>query len=142
MKVKIINESGHKLPAYATPGSAGADLRAFLKDPTLLKPGERAVIDTGAHIQLPRNYEAQVRPRSGNASKLGLAVILGTIDSDYTGSIGVILINLGYEPLQISDGDRIAQLVISPVVQAQWEEGDQLDVTERGDGGFGHTDLK
>lgn len=142
MKVKIISESNHALPAYSTEGSSGMDLRAYLKEPIVLKPGERAVVDTGVHIQLPQGYEAQVRPRSGNASRHGLVVILGTIDQDYTGSIGVILLNLGYEPIQISDNDRIAQLVAAPVAHVEWESVDKLDETDRGDQGWGHTGVK
>lgn len=142
MKVKIINKSKHRLPHYATSGSAGCDLRANIDEPVKLMVGERALIPTGIHIQLPDGYEAQVRPRSGNARKLGLTCHLGTIDSDYRGDVGVLVINQGYEPVEISDGDRIAQLVISPVIQAEWEETDELNTTRRGENGYGHTGTK
>lgn len=141
LKVKIINKSRHKLPQYATANSAGMDLRANIDEPVRLLPSERALIPTGIHIQLPQGYEAQIRPRSGNALKLGLTELNspGTIDADYTGEIGCIVINLGYEPLEINDGDRIAQMVVKQYEQVEWEEVDSLDKTERGDGGFGHT---
>lgn len=142
MKVKIINKSKHELPKYGTPGSAGADLRANIDEPVHLQPGERALIPTGIHIELPEGYEAQVRGRSGNALKLGVVAHLGTIDSDYRGDVGVILYNNGYEPVEINDGDRIGQLIISPVVQAEWEEVEQLSDTERGTGGYGSTGTK
>ena len=142
MKVKIINKSKHELPKYATPGSAGADLRANIDEPVRLQPGERALVPTGIHIELPQGYEAQVRGRSGNAIKLGVVEHLGTIDSDYRGDVGVILFNKGYEPVEINDGDRIGQLIISPVVQAEWEEVEQLSDTERGSGGYGSTGTK
>ena len=119
LKVKIINKSKHELPKYKTPGSAGADLRANIDEPVRLQPGERALVPTGIHIELPVGYEGQVRGRSGNAIKLGVVAHLGTIDSDYRGDIGVIIFNNGYEPVEINDGDRIGQLVIKPVVQAE-----------------------
>ncbi len=142
MKVKIINKSKHELPKYKTSGSAGADLRANIDEPVRLQPGERALIPTGIHIELPDGYEAQVRGRSGNALKLGVVAHLGTIDSDYRGDIGVILFNNGYEPVEINDGDRIGQLIISPVVQVEWDEVEQLSDTERGTGGYGSTGTK
>lgn len=131
------------LPAYATPGSAGMDLHAALEAPLTLQPGERALIPTGISITLPPNYEAQVRPRSGLALRLGLGMVNapGTIDSDYRGEICALLINLGTEPIQLNRGDRIAQLVVAPVARVQWEDcGDeQLEPTARGANGFGHT---
>ena len=142
LKVKIINKSKHELPKYKTPGSAGADLRANIDEPVRLQPGERALVPTGIHIELPVGYEGQVRGRSGNAIKLGVGAHLGTIDSDYRGDIGVIIFNNGYEPVEINDGDRIGQLVIKPVVQAEWEEVEELTDTERGENGYGHTGIK
>ena len=141
MKVRIINESHHPLPAYATPLSAGVDLRANLDTPITLKPMDRALVPTGLRIALPPGVEAQVRPRSGLALKHGITVLNtpGTIDADYRGLIGVILINLGNEPFVINDGERIAQMVLARHEQAEWELTDQLDETERGDGGFGHS---
>lgn len=141
MKVRIINESHHPLPAYATEQSAGVDLRANLDEPICLQPMQRALIPTGLRIALPKGAEAQVRPRSGLALKHGITVLNtpGTIDADYRGLIGVILINLGSEPFVINDGERIAQMVIARHEQAEWELTDTLDETERGDGGFGHS---
>lgn len=141
MEIPIINKSHHPLPAYATPLSAGMDLRAFLAEPLTLAPGERRLIPTGLYIALPPGYEAQVRPRSGLALKRGLTVLNapGTIDADYRGEVGVLLINLSQEQQTISDGERVAQLVIAPVVQAAWQEVNDLDETTRGAGGFGHT---
>lgn len=139
MKVKIINQSKHELPTYATCGSAGVDLRANIEESLILNPGERALIPTGISIELPEGLEAQVRGRSGNAVKHGIVVFLGTIDSDYRGEIHVLMFNLGYEPIQIRNGDRIAQMVINPIVQAEWEQVESLSETERGSGGFGHT---
>ncbi len=129
------------LPQYATPGSAGADLYAAVEEPVVLHPGERRRISTGIRIALPPGYEAQVRPRSGLADRYGLGMVNapGTIDSDYRGVIQVILINLGQEPITIRRGDRIAQLVIAPVVQAIWQEVHNLPETERAEGGFGST---
>lgn len=141
MTVKIVNKSKHQLPKYATPQSAGVDLRANLDEPIHLMPGDRVAVPTGIYIQLPEGYEAQIRPRSGNALKLGLEVILGTIDADYRGEIGVILINLGGDALEINDGDRIGQMIVAPIVQVAWSETDSLDASERGDGGFGHTGI-
>ncbi len=141
MKVKIINHSGFDLPAYETPESAGMDVRAALKEPMTLQPGDRALIPTGLRMQLPRGYECQVRPRSGLALKKGITVLNtpGTVDADYRGEIGIILINLSREPFEIVPGERIAQLVINQFTRIQWEEAERLDETERGDGGFGHT---
>ena len=141
MEIPIINKSHHPLPAYATPLSAGMDLRAFLAEPLTLAPGARRLIPTGLYIALPPGYEAQVRPRSGLALKRGLTVLNapGTIDADYRGEVGVLLINLSQEQQTISDGERVAQLVIAPVVQATWQEVSDLDETARGAGGFGHT---
>lgn len=141
MEIPIINKSHHPLPTYATPQSAGMDLRAFLQEPVTLAPGERGLISTGLYMALPPGYEAQVRPRSGLALKRGLTVLNapGTIDADYRGEVGVILINLSQEPQTISDGERVAQMVIAPVSQIAWKETSDLDETDRGAGGFGHT---
>lgn len=141
MKVQIINESHHALPAYATEQSAGVDLRANLDEPICLQPMQRVLVPTGLRIALPKGTEAQVRPRSGLALKHGITVLNtpGTIDADYRGLIGVILINLGSEPFIINDGERIAQMVIARYEQAEWELCESLDETERGDGGFGHS---
>lgn len=141
MKVKIVNLSGLELPAYETPESAGMDVRAALKEPQTLQPGERALIPTGLKIQLPAGYECQVRPRSGLALKKGITVLNtpGTVDADYRGEIGIILINLSQEPFEIAPGERIAQLVINQYTRIQWEPVERLDETKRGDGGFGHT---
>lgn len=141
MKVQIINKSKHSLPAYATEQSAGVDLRANVNEPITMQPLERKLIPTGLFISLPKGYEAQVRPRSGLAIKKGITVLNspGTIDADYRGEICVILINLSKEPFVIEDGERIAQMVIARHEQAEWEEVQVLDETERGAGGFGHT---
>ncbi len=141
MKVKIVNLSGLDLPAYETPESAGMDVRAALTEPQTLAPGERALIPTGLKIQLPAGYECQVRPRSGLALKKGITVLNtpGTVDADYRGEIGIILINLSNEPFVIAPGERIAQLVINQYTRIQWEPVERLDETKRGDGGFGHT---
>lgn len=141
MEIKIINSSHNPLPEYATPQSAGVDLRADLTEPVILRPLERRLIPTGLTIALPEGYEAQVRPRSGLALKHGITVLNspGTIDADYRGQIGVILINLSAEPFTINPGERIAQMVTAPVTQARWQPVESLDHTERGDGGFGHT---
>lgn len=141
MKVKIVNLSGLDLPAYETPESAGMDVRAAIKEPQTLQPGERALIPTGLRIQLPAGYECQVRPRSGLALKKGITVLNtpGTVDADYRGEIGIILINLSNEPFEIAPGERIAQLVINQYTRIQWEPVERLDETKRGDGGFGHT---
>lgn len=141
VKVKIINRSGNKLPAYATPQSAGMDLRAWLSHPIVLQPFERVLVPTGIYIQLPEGYECQLRPRSGLALKHGITLLNspGTIDADYRGEIGVIVVNLSREPFVINNGERICQMVIAPYSSAVWEETDNLDETERADGGFGHT---
>ena len=144
MKVRIINKSKHQLPEYATPYSAGVDLRANIDEPIILKPLERVLIPTGLFIELPEGYEAQIRPRSGLAAKHGLTVLNspGTIDADYRGEIRVILVNLSGEEFVINDGERICQMVIAAHVKVKWEETYNLDETERGDGGFGHTGKK
>ena len=141
MQIPIINRSHHALPAYATPQSAGVDLRANLDASVVLQPMERKLIPTGLFIALPACYEAQVRPRSGLAIKHGITVLNspGTIDADYRGEICVILANLSAEPFTINDGERIAQMVIARHEQAQWLPTDSLDETERGAGGFGHS---
>jgi len=141
MTVKIINNSKHQLPTYETSASAGMDLRANINEAILLKPLERAIIKTGLFIALPNGYEAQVRPRSGLAAKKGITVLNapGTIDADYRGEIGVILVNLSNENFTINDGERIAQLVIAQYSQAIWEEVEVLEETKRGKGGFGST---
>ena len=141
MKIRVINRSHHALPAYATVLSAGMDLRANLTEPIVLKPLTRCLVPTGLYIALPEGYEAQVRPRSGLALKKGITVLNspGTIDADYRGEIGVILINLSAEEFVIEDGERIAQMVIAQYEQAEWEQVETLDDTERGAGGFGHT---
>lgn len=141
MKVKIINRSHHQLPEYATAQSAGVDLRANLDEPILMKPMERRLIPTGLFISLPVGFEAQVRPRSGLAIKKGITVLNtpGTIDADYRGEIGVILINLSQEDFTVNDGERIAQMVIARHEQAEWIQVETLDETERGAGGFGHS---
>lgn len=142
--IRIINDSHHELPRYATPLSAGMDLRASLDEPVKLKPMERRLIPTGLRIALPAGYEAQVRPRSGLALKNGITVLNtpGTIDADYRGEIGVILINLGTEDFVVEDGERIAQMVIARHEQLQLVEVAILDETERGEGGFGHSGRK
>lgn len=141
MKVKIINRSRHQLPSYATELSAGMDLRANLDQPIELQPLQRALVPTGLFMALPEGYEAQVRPRSGLAIKKGITVLNspGTIDADYRGEVCVILVNLSNEPFTITDGERIAQMVIARHEQVAWCECDVLDETERGTGGFGHT---
>ena len=141
MKVKIINRSKHQLPSYATALSAGMDLRANLDTPIVLQPLERALVPTGLFMALPQGYEAQVRPRSGLAIKKGITVLNspGTIDADYRGEVCVILVNLSNEPFTITDGERIAQMVIARHEQVEWCECEVLDETDRGAGGFGHT---
>ena len=144
MVVQIINKSNNKLPEYATSQSAGMDLRANIEEPIILAPLERKLIHTGLHIALPVGYEAQVRPRSGLALKHGITVLNtpGTIDADYRGDIGIILINLSNEAFEIKPGERIAQLVICSYEKAEWELVDTLDSTDRNDGGFGHSGTK
>lgn len=144
MKVQVINRSHHPLPQYATASSAGMDLRANLQEPIELWPMQRCLVPTGLFLSLPPGFEAQVRPRSGLALKRGITVLNtpGTIDADYRGEVGVILINLSQEPFTINDGERIAQMVIARHEQAVWEEVEVLDETERGAGGFGHSGVK
>lgn len=144
MKIKIINNSGFQLPSYETKASAGMDLRACIDAPATLKPLQRAIVKTGLFIELPIGYEAQVRPRSGLAAKKGITVLNapGTIDADYRGEIGVILVNLSNEDFTIESGERIAQLVIAKHERAVWEEAEELGETSRGTGGFGSTGTK
>lgn len=144
MKIEIVNTSKHPLPSYETIASAGMDLRASISEPITLKPLERQIVPTGLFIALPIGYEAQVRPRSGLAAKHGISVLNapGTVDADYRGPIGVILVNLSSEAFTIQDGDRIAQLVIAKHERADWTEVAQLDETSRGAGGFGSTGVK
>lgn len=141
MEIRIINDSHHELPRYATPQSAGMDLRANLDAPVTLQPMERRLIPTGLRIALPVGYEAQIRPRSGLALKHGITILNtpGTIDADYRGEIGIIMVNLSQEPFVVSDGERIAQMVIARHEQPTLVEVEALDETERGEGGFGHT---
>ena len=141
MKIQIINKSKHALPQYATALSAGMDLRANIDTPILLKPMQRKLVPTGLYIALPEGFEAQIRPRSGLALKKGITLLNtpGTIDADYRGGIGVIVVNLSEEDFIIEDGERIAQMVIARYEKAEWEEVEVLGETERGDGGFGHT---
>ncbi|MBR6193956.1 MAG: dUTP diphosphatase [Prevotella sp.] len=144
MKVKVVNKGRQPLPQYATPQSAGMDLRANLDEPITLNPMERRLIPTGLYIALPEGYEAQVRPRSGLALKKGITVLNspGTIDADYRGEVGVLLVNLSQEPFVVNDGERIAQMVIARHEQGEFVEVDVLDETERGAGGYGHTGVK
>lgn len=144
MTVKIINKSGHALPNYETNSSAGMDLRANLEEPLVLSPLGRAIIKTGLFIELPVGYEAQVRPRSGLAAKKGITVLNspGTVDADYRGEIGVILVNLSNEAVTIENGERVAQLVIAKHERAEWLETEMLTETTRGAGGFGSTGVK
>ncbi|MEN9447298.1 MAG: hypothetical protein RJA25_588 [Bacteroidota bacterium] len=144
MKLKIVNTSDNPLPQYETAGSAGVDLRAKLQEPVLLKPLQRALIPTGLHIELPEGYEAQVRPRSGLALKKGVTVLNspGTIDSDYRGEIKIILINLSNETTIINTGERIAQMIVTKFERVTFKEVDELNDTDRGEGGFGHTGVK
>ena len=144
MRIKIVNKSAHALPSYETIAAAGMDLRAHLSAPVTLAPMERKVIPTGLHIALPSGTEAQVRPRSGLAAKHGITVLNapGTIDADYRGDVGVILINLSADPFTIENGDRIAQMVLAKYERAQWELTDTLEDSERGAGGFGSTGIK
>ena len=141
MEIKIVNKSSHDLPHYATIASAGVDLRANIEEPITLKPLERTLVKTGLFIELPVGYEAQVRPRSGLAFKKGITVLNtpGTIDADYRGEIGVILVNLSNEDFVVENGERVAQMVIAKHEQAEWIEVEDLSVTERGAGGFGST---
>lgn len=144
MNVKIINKSGHELPSYATGASAGMDLRANLSEPVTLAPLARTIVKTGLFIELPVGYEAQVRPRSGLAAKKGITVLNspGTIDADYRGEIGVILVNLSNDEFTIENGERVAQLVISRHEHISWNEVEVLEESDRGAGGFGSTGSK
>ena len=144
MNINIINKSQHDLPSYETIASAGMDLRANITDPIILKPLERIIVKTGLFIELPIGYEAQVRPRSGLAAKNGVTVLNapGTVDADYRGEIGVILVNLSNEDFTIQNGERIAQLVIAKHERAEWTLVQELSETSRGEGGFGSTGVK
>ena len=141
MTIKIINKSNHPLPNYETIASAGMDLRANLSEPRILKPLERSIVGTGLFMELPIGFEAQVRPRSGLAAKKGITVLNapGTIDADYRGEVGVILVNLSNEDFVVNNGERIAQLVIAKHERAEWQESESLTETSRGEGGFGST---
>ena len=141
MRIEIINQSHHPLPEYATPLSAGMDLRANLDAPVTLQPMERRLIPTVLRIALPEGFEAQIRPRSGLALKKGITLLNtpGTIDADYRGEIGIIVANLSTEPFTVADGDRIAQMVIARYERAEWHAVTELNATERGEGGFGHS---
>lgn len=141
MELKIVNKSKHSLPEYKTSLSAGMDLKANIEKPVVIKPLERKLIPTGLFIELPEGYEAQIRPRSGLALKEGISVLNtpGTIDADYRGEIGVILVNLSNSMVSVHDGDRICQMVINKIEQAELVEVKELSSTERGEGGFGHT---
>ena len=141
VKVKVIDKSVHRLPEYKTSMSAGMDLKANITDVWKLNPGERVMVPTGLHIALPEGYEAQVRPRSGLSLKNGIVAILGTIDADYRGEVGVILVNLSDQPFCINPGDRVAQMVVSEVTRVKWDEVRELEETERGSGGFGSTGI-
>ena len=144
MNIKIINKSQHALPNYETIASAGMDLRANINEPITLNPLERAIVKTGLFIELPIGYEAQVRPRSGLAAKKGITVLNspGTVDADYRGEIGVILVNLSNETFVVENGERIAQLIIAKHERAEWIEVQELSETSRGEGGFGSTGVK
>lgn len=144
MKIQVINKSHHPLPEYATLQSAGMDIRANLDEPIVLQPLQRCLVPTGLYIALPSGTEAQIRPRSGLALKKGITVLNapGTIDADYRGEIGIILVNLSQEPFVIQDGERIAQMVVARYEQASWNVADSLEETERGEGGFGHSGQK
>lgn len=145
LKVKIINKSHHPLPDYETFEAAGMDVRAYLPNGAVtLKPGERSLIGTGLYMQLPSGYECQIRPRSGLALRHGISIVNspGTVDADYRGEIGIILINLGQEDFTVNDGDRICQMVIKQYTRVEWEPTDRLDRTKREDGRFGHTGVE
>ena len=144
VQIKVVNKGNQPLPKYQTAQSAGMDLRANIDAPILIKPLDRKLIPTGLHIALPEGYEAQIRPRSGLAIKNGITILNtpGTIDPDYTGDVGVILVNLSHEDFVVKPGDRIAQMVINKFEQAEFEVVEKLDETERGEGGFGHTGTK
>ena len=144
VKVKIINRSNNALPSYSTEDSAGMDLRAWLQEPMVLEPMQRALVPTGISIELPHGYECQLRPRSGLALKNGITLLNtpGTIDADYRGEVGVILINRSNEPFVIENGERICQMVVTNYTKVEWEATDTLETTTRGEGGFGHTGVK
>lgn len=144
IQINIVNKSKHDLPEYATPLSAGMDIRANLSEPITLLPLQRKLIPTGLYIELPKGYEAQIRPRSGLALKKGISVLNtpGTIDADYRGEIGVILVNISDEPFVVNDGERICQMVVAEHATVRWQQVEQLDETQRGTGGFGHTGKK
>ena len=144
MHIKIVNRSSHHLPEYETIASAGMDLRAYIEEPITLKPLERTIVKTGLYIELPIGFEAQVRPRSGLAAKKGITVLNapGTIDADYRGEVGVILVNLSNESFVINNGERIAQMVIAKHERAEWTVVEELSETTRGEGGFGSTGVK
>ena len=145
ISVKIVNNSHHPLPAYSTIDSAGMDVRAYLPNgPIVLKPMERRLIPTGLHIELPQGYECQIRPRSGLALKYGLTIVNspGTIDADYRGEIGVILMNLSQDEFIVNDGERICQMVVKEYTRVEWVQTESLSSSERGEGGFGHTGVK
>ena len=144
VQIKVVNKSRHALPQYATLLSAGMDLRANVCEPVILKPLERKLIPTGLFIALPPGYEAQVRPRSGLALKHGISVLNtpGTIDADYRGEVKVLLVNFSDQDFIVEDGERVAQMVVARHEQGEWMEADSLDMTERGEGGYGHTGVK
>jgi dUTP pyrophosphatase len=144
MEIKIVNKSNNELPAYSTKMSAGMDVRAFLPEPVVLKPMERKLIPTGLFVEIPEGYEAQIRPRSGLALKKGITVLNspGTIDADYRGEVGIILINLSNEDFVIESGERICQMIIASHETVQWNLVEKLEDTIRGEGGFGHTGKK
>ena len=145
ISVRIVNKSHHPLPAYSTQDSAGMDVRAYLPNgPIVLKPMERRLIPTGLHIELPQGYECQIRPRSGLALKHGLTIVNspGTIDADYRGEIGVILMNLSQDEFIVNDGERICQMVVKEYTRVEWVQTESLSSSERGEGGFGHTGVK
>ncbi len=144
IKVKVINSSTNELPQYATVSAAGMDLRASLDEPITLRPLERRLIPTGLRIELPQGYECQIRPRSGLALKHGISIVNapGTIDADYRGEIGVILINLSDTDFIVNPGERICQMVVAPYTRVAWQQVDELGATDRGEGGFGHSGVK
>jgi dUTP pyrophosphatase len=144
MEIKIVNKSNNELPAYSTKMSAGMDLRAFLPEPVVLKPLERKLIPTGLYVEIPEGYEAQIRPRSGLALKKGITILNspGTIDADYRGEVGIILINLSNEDFVVENGERICQMIIASHETVQWNLVEKLEDTIRGEGGFGHTGKK
>lgn len=142
LPVKIINKSHHPLPSYATPGAAGMDVRAYLPEGSVtLGPGQRALIPTGLYLQIPQGYECQIRPRSGLALNYGITIVNspGTVDSDYRGEVGIILLNTGSDSFTVNDGERICQMVITQYTAVKWEPAERLDRTEREEGAFGHS---